>query len=182
MGRRNPEREPGVRDSVQTTVISPPPQPETATTHMKTKFTTLLLLTAALFTGATLATAAPGEGRGPGGSPEARIEKMREHLKLTDAQVEQLRPIFQAQLKEIKSLREETTLTQDEKREEMRAILEKYRPQIGAVLTEEQKQKFADARGQAGERGAALGETRRERRPQTGAGGTGSPTPTEPAN
>ncbi len=106
---------------------------------------------------------------GPGGG--MNIERLKEALGLTDEQVEKLKPILAAQAEEVAAKRKE--LGQDADRaavmEAMKAIREKYTAQIDAVLTAEQKEKFAKLR----ERGA-------NRRPG-GPGGQGAGNGTPPA-
>ncbi len=96
-----------------------------------------------------------------GGGPAQRLEMMRERLGLTDAQVEQLKPLFAAEREEVAAKRKELGKDADRAavREAMQAIREKYRPQIEAILTPEQREKVAAARargpgGQGGGYGA----------------------------
>ncbi len=83
-----------------------------------------------------------GGPRGGGG-----IEQMRDRLGLTDEQVEKLKPILAAQRGEVQAARKELGRDADRAvvREKMDAIRETYKPQIAAVLTEEQKAKWAKA-------------------------------------
>ena len=113
----------------------------------------------------------PGQG-GPGGQGQARGERMvqqlRERLKLTDEQVEKLKPILQAQMEELRALRQENQgADRAALREKMQAIRAKYQGQIEAVLTDEQKAIWAKMQ----ERGPR-GEGR-----QGGPGAGGPPTP-----
>lgn len=97
-----------------------------------------------------------------GGGPAQRLEMMRERLGLTDAQVEQLKPIFAAEREEVTAKRKELGKDADRAavREAMQAIREKYRPQVEAVLTPEQREKVAAARerGPGGPGGPGGGE------------------------
>lgn len=103
-----------------------------------------------------------------GGGPAQRLEMMRERLGLTDAQVEQLKPILAAEREEVAAKRKELGKDADRAavREAMQAIREKYRPQIEAILTPEQREKVAAARergqggpgGQGGQGGGYGGE------------------------
>lgn len=103
----------------------------------------------------------PEKGRMPGGGE--RLEKMKEHLGLSDEQTAQLKAIWAEEAKELKALRGDDTGPTPEKREQMRAIREKYRAQIEAVLTPEQREKMAAARekrqeGQHGPKGPKDGQ------------------------
>ena len=76
------------------------------------------------------------------------VEALREQLGLTDEQVEKLKPIFAAQREEMAAKRKELGQDADRAkvREAMQAIREKYKAQIEAVLTPEQKEKLAKLR------------------------------------
>ncbi|MBC8010128.1 MAG: hypothetical protein H7067_08525 [Burkholderiales bacterium] len=105
----------------------------------------------------------PEGGQRPEGGPRGGggIEQMKERLGLTDEQVEKLKPILAAQREEVQAARKELGEDADRAvvREKMNAVREKYQPQIAAILTEEQKAKWAKAQ---------------ERR-QGGPGGPGGP-------
>jgi hypothetical protein len=71
-----------------------------------------------------------GHGKGMHGDPEQRMERMRQHLGLSDEQVTEMRAI------------RESDATREEKRERMRA-----------VLTEEQREKMAQHRAMRQQQG-----------------------------
>lgn len=108
--------------------------------------------------------------RPAGGQRGDQVARLKEQLGLTDAQVEQLKPIFAAQAKELQALRKEAGPDADRAalREKSEAIREKYKPQIAAVLTAEQKEKLAKLQ----ERRGGPGGQRRD-----GAGGPPPPPP-----
>lgn len=87
----------------------------------------------------------PKQERREGGPRGGGIEQLRERLGLSDEQVEQLKPIMAAQNEEIQALRKEFGPGADRTalREKMKAIREKYKPQVEALLTAEQKEKLA---------------------------------------
>jgi Spy/CpxP family protein refolding chaperone len=79
----------------------------------------------------------PGMHRGPHGNPEQRIERMRQHLGLSDDQVVQMQEI------------QASDASREEKREQMRS-----------VLTEEQRNMIREHRLQkGGKRHGRQGET-----------------------
>lgn len=82
------------------------------------------------------------EGAGPRAD---RLAQLTEQLGLTEAQSEQLRPIFAAQQAEVQAIRRNATADSDRAaiRESMQAVREKYQGKIAAVLTDEQKAKWA---------------------------------------
>lgn len=107
------------------------------------------------------------------GGPGMNLEMLREKLKLTDAQVEKLKPILAAEREEVMAKRKE--LGQDADREKMReamkTIREKYKAQIEAVLTPEQKELFAklrERRGPGGPGGPGGGKPKGDTPPPAG--------------
>ncbi len=123
---------------------------------MKTKLQTVmcgaLLAAGVMLAPSVRAQAEGGQAQPPRqerreGGPRAgmNVERLKESLGLSDEQVEKLKPIFAAQNEEIQALRKEAGPDADRAalREKMRAIREKYKPQIEAVLTAEQKEKLA---------------------------------------
>lgn len=88
----------------------------------------------------------PPPHHGPGGdhfNPERRLARLTERLNLTAEQQAQLRPIFAAQAEEMKKI-DATPLTADQRREKMRALHKEDRTKIAAILTPEQRAKFAE--------------------------------------
>lgn len=136
---------------------------------MKTKIQSIVwsaLLAAGLM--AALPAKAQDEGGDKKPRPERReggrgneVARLKEALGLTDEQVEKLKPIFAEQAKEIQAIRKEAGEGADRAalREKIQAVREKYKPQIDAVLTEEQKAKLAEiqAKGPRGPRGEGAG-------------------------
>ena len=84
-----------------------------------------------------------------------RLEWLSQHLNLTEDQKKQLKPILAGEFKQMKAVGEDASLTQDQKREKMKQIHEASRPQVQAILTPDQQQKFAQMKEEAKER---LGE------------------------
>ena len=107
--------------------------------------------------------AKPRQERREGGPRGAmNVERLKEALGLTDEQVAKLKPIFEAQNAEIQAIRKEAGENADRAalREKMKAVRDKYKPQIEEVLTAEQKAKLA-----------AMSERRPPGGPGQGAGG-----------
>lgn len=73
---------------------------------------------------------------------EGRLERMGRKLNLTDDQKTKLKPIFQDEWQEMKPVREDASLSREQKREKMKSIHEKYRAQIEGVLTPDQQAKW----------------------------------------
>lgn len=73
---------------------------------------------------------------------QKHLEWLGQQLNLTDDQKEKLKPILQDQHKQMKAVRDDTSLTQDQKHEKMKQIHESTHTQIQAILTPEQQEKF----------------------------------------
>ena len=86
--------------------------------------------------------------------PEARLDWLSQQLNLTDEQKEKLKPILADESRQMKAVRDDTSLTADQKHDKMKQIKASTRPQIEAILTPEQRQKFAQIREEGKERGA----------------------------
>jgi periplasmic protein CpxP/Spy len=77
-----------------------------------------------------------------GGDADSRMDRMSRELNLTDDQKTKLKPIFQSEWQEMKPVREDSSLSQDQKHEKMKSIHEKYRAQVEGVLTPDQQEKW----------------------------------------
>ncbi len=109
---------------------------------MKTKsvlFATLAALAAGLFVPSM--SAAPDEGgerKGPPPGAGERIQKLKTELGLTDAQVEQLKPILREQMQAMKAIRDDESLTGQDKRTELQELRTAHQAKLATVLTPEQ--------------------------------------------
>jgi Spy/CpxP family protein refolding chaperone len=81
-----------------------------------------------------------------------RLEWLGQQLNLTEDQKEKLKPILADEFKQMRAVGEDTSLSQDQKRDKMKQIHEAARPQVHAILTPEQQQKFARMKEEAKER------------------------------
>lgn len=129
----------------------------------------------------------PRQERRAGGGGGMNVEALKERLGLTDEQVAKLKPILAAQREEIAAKRKELGEGADRAAvmEAMKPIREKYKAQIDAVLTPEQKEKFAKfaERRQGGPGGPGGGQDGEGRKPKgpKGQGGEGDMPPPPPA-
>jgi Spy/CpxP family protein refolding chaperone len=71
-----------------------------------------------------------------------QLEWLSKELNLTDEQKAQVKPILEDQSKQMKTTREETTLTDEQKHEKMKQIHHSTNAKINEILTPEQKKKF----------------------------------------
>jgi len=125
---------------------------------MKSKLLTLVLTIACASMPALRAAdeQKPARERGPGG-PGGRggpnLEMLAEELQLTPDQKAKLGPILKGQAQKMQDLRQDESVSPEQRREKMRSIREDGQKAIEAVLTSEQAAKFAEfrARGPRGD-------------------------------
>jgi len=111
--------------------------------------TILVVLATALFLTGQTATApqTPPQGHeamGSTGSPEAHLQMLSEKLNLTEDQKAKLKPILEDQAEQLRSLRNDTSLTPEQKAAKKKAIHESTHDQINAVLTPDQQARFKE--------------------------------------
>ncbi|MEJ2343129.1 MAG: Spy/CpxP family protein refolding chaperone [Gemmatimonadales bacterium] len=117
--------------------------------------------------------AAPAEAqqqgkRQRGMDPEARMERLKASLELTDDQVAALEPIFAAHDQKRRELSEKLSAERQAMREQMEALRLEMDEELAEVLTEEQMQSFLEHR-----------EEMRQRFKDGRRGGRGKPPPSE---
>ena len=85
--------------------------------------------------------------KGPGDMRE-RIEKRMEHLtkelNLTKEQQEKIRPIIEKEMKDLREVRQDTSLTPEQKMEKVKAIHQGTQAELNKILTPEQQKKYAE--------------------------------------
>lgn len=121
---------------------------------MKTKYTLLAVLTgfALAISSAALRAADDGKPAGKPGKPpagqsaEARIEKLKTDLNLTDEQTTKIKAVLFDEATAMKALREDESLDRKAKREKMMDLRKSSREKVEAILTPEQKAKFEKER------------------------------------
>ena len=86
-----------------------------------------------------------------------RLTRLAKTLGLSDAQKSQLKQIRQSARASIQPIRENASLTADQKRAQIQPLLQSARAQMRAVLTPEQQQKFDEMRDRALDRALHLG-------------------------
>lgn len=128
----------------------------------------LLVLASTSFAQNTNSTARP-ERRGP--NIKQRVERLSTELNLTADQKTKLTALFEKELKEGRELREDTSVSKEERREKWKALRQAQDKELKTILTSEQLEKYKEMR-----------EKMRERR-QGGAGQPGEAAPKpEPKN
>jgi periplasmic protein CpxP/Spy len=112
----------------------------------------------------------PGGGRG-GMDPGHRADMLKQNLSLSDDQTAQVKTIFEDSRTKMEGLRSNSSLSQDDRRSQMMAIRKAESDKVNALLTPDQKTKYA-----------ALEEQMRGRmRGGAPNGGTPQPQPQSPA-
>jgi len=81
-----------------------------------------------------------------GESADQHLQMLSEKLNLTDDQKAKLKPILQDQMQQMKAVREDSSLSQEQQRAKMKSIHESLHEQINAVLTPQQQAKFKQMR------------------------------------
>ena len=97
-----------------------------------------------------------------GESADQHLQMLSEKLNLTDDQKAKLKPILQDQMQQMKVVREDSSLSQEQKRAKMKSIHESLHDQINAVLTPEQQVKFKQMRQEQTEKHKGMEEGKME--------------------
>jgi Spy/CpxP family protein refolding chaperone len=78
---------------------------------------------------------------------QAKVQEKLQHisteLNLTDAQKQQLKPILQSEVQELKAVKDDTSLAPDQRQAKAKEIHQNYKSQISNILTPEQQKKLA---------------------------------------
>jgi protein CpxP len=93
----------------------------------------------------------PGEGphnsMGPGGRGRDPLAAMSKNLNLTDEQKSKLQPLFEDQHKQVQSVMQDSSLTQEQKHAKIDEIRKATHQQVMSVLTPEQQNQMKQMRG-----------------------------------
>ena len=109
-----------------------------------------------------------GHGRGGRENPERRLERLQRQLNLTEAQVTQVKALFEEGRTKMEALHANTAVADEDKRAQGMAIHKEEHEKLVALLTPEQKTKFE-----------AMEQHMREHGPR-GGDGQGPPPPPPP--
>lgn len=71
-----------------------------------------------------------------------RGERLFKELNLTDDQKEKIKPIMKDRRDKMQALKEDSSITQDQKKEKAKEIMHSTNEQIKAILTPDQQKKF----------------------------------------
>lgn len=79
-----------------------------------------------------------------GADPQQMVNRLSKRLNLSSDQQQKLLPIFTNQQQQMQSLRQDTSLSREDRMTKMKSIHEDTNNKINAILNDEQKQKYAD--------------------------------------
>jgi Spy/CpxP family protein refolding chaperone len=108
------------------------------------------IIALALISGLGRAAIAQGEGQGHGG------DKMAKELNLTADQQAKVKQIMEANHTKMQAIRNDQSLTQDQRQEQMRTLHESMKKDMAAVLTPDQQQKMATMHERGGKMGGPM--------------------------
>jgi hypothetical protein len=98
--------------------------------------------------------ATPSQGERRGGPPgAASFDRVAERLKLSDEQKTKLQPVWNEEMGKLRDLRQDQSLTQEQRRDKVKEIREQYLAKMKPVLTTEQYDQLKAMRQQAAGRG-----------------------------
>jgi protein CpxP len=111
----------------------------------------------------------PPGGRGGMMDPGHRADMLKQNLSLTDDQTSQVKAIFEDSRTKMEGLRSNTSLSQDDRRSQMMSIRKAENDKVNALLTPDQKTKYAAMQEQMRDRmrGGAPGGNTPQPQPQT---------------
>jgi Spy/CpxP family protein refolding chaperone len=80
---------------------------------------------------------------------QEKLQQISSELNLTDAQKAQLKPILQSEVQQFQAVKNDTSLSPDQKQAKVKEIQQTYRSQMSSVLTPEQQKKWATMKEEA---------------------------------
>ncbi len=118
-----------------------------------------------------------GGNRGGGGGDRGaeRLQRMSTALSLTPDQSEKIKAIMETQRPAVDAIRNDNSLSREDRRAKLQELRKTTDPQIEAILTPEQKTKWEELRAQMGNRQGGGGNG-------GGGNGGGNQPPPPPAN
>ena len=121
-----------------------------------------LSLVAALAVGGLLAcatvTSAQDAPKKKGPTVEQRVDRMNTELNLTADQKTKVTALFEDTQKKMRELRQDTSLSQEDRREKVRGMREAEDKKLKEILTPEQWEKWQKVRPQPGKGGGGGGK------------------------
>lgn len=91
-----------------------------------------------------------GRGQGQPMTADQRLERMTKQLNLTDAQQQQIKPILENESKQMQTLREDSSLSQQDRMSKMMAIRQDSASQIKPILNADQQKQYEEMMSRQG--------------------------------
>ena len=91
-----------------------------------------------------------GRGQGQPPTAEQRLQRMTQQLNLSEAQQQQIKPILENESKQMQSLREDTSLAQQDRMTKMMAIRQESSSQIKPILNADQQKQYDEMMSRRG--------------------------------
>jgi periplasmic protein CpxP/Spy len=88
-----------------------------------------------------------------------RMAHMAKKLNLTQDQQTQLKPIFQSQHQQVKTIKNDTSLTKEQKKEKFQALRQDTMAKVNNILTPQQQQEWQQMRAQHRHKGGEQPQT-----------------------
>jgi len=82
---------------------------------------------------------------------QAKLQELSTELNLTDDQKDKIKPVLQDEFKQLKAVKDDTSLSPDQRKTKATDIHESTKSQINSFLTPEQQKKLSDMREKAKE-------------------------------
>jgi Spy/CpxP family protein refolding chaperone len=83
---------------------------------------------------------------------QEKLAQISSELNLTDAQKSQLKPMLQSEVQQLQAVKNDTSLSPDQKEAKAKAIHTSFKSEISGVLTPEQQKKWAAMKAEAAEK------------------------------
>jgi periplasmic protein CpxP/Spy len=103
--------------------------------------------------------ATPGRARRQPPTVEQRLERLTKALNLTDEQKPKVKAVLEEQTKKFEAMRNDSSLTRDERREKFRTMRQEENKKMKAILTPEQFDNYQQQMRRGGRRGQRNGQT-----------------------
>ena len=89
-----------------------------------------------------------GHGQPP--TADQRLQRMTQQLNLSEAQQQQIKPILEIEAKQMQALREDSSLSQDDRRTKMMQIRQESASQIKPILNADQQKQYEEMMSRQG--------------------------------
>jgi periplasmic protein CpxP/Spy len=117
----------------------------------------MVLATAGLSAGAQMGPPGGGQGGGQMGhgpmSPDQKLQMLTKQLNLSTDQQEKIKPILESESQQMQTLRQDSSLSGEDRMSKMRQIRQSSNEQIKPILNSDQQQKFVEMMSHQGHGG-----------------------------